>query len=702
MEPSNSSWRPHPPRSNSEKKNRDVDMRMQDLVVVRRPEVLRAARSGNLALLEEFLSRDTELLADEDAVYLEQATALHVVAASGDDPGHLVVADFICRKAEELLVACNGDGDTPLHCAALAGNYAMVCLLISQASVDRMKTMLRMQNELGETALHKAVRFGGHTGLRMVNVLLCHDRELARLVANDGTSPLYLATSMRDYSIAREVLSQGKELAYSGPNGLSALHPAVLHSRGMTAILLEWNKDLAKQSDKSGSTPMHFAASADNSLLEFYPILFLQRTLELGCFGIHFSPAMSLFRYYRLMKHPLCLLADVDPSSAFRADAKGMFPVHVAASAGNQVAVIILLIMCPGCAGLCDSQGRTFLHIAVERKNHDVVKFVSWRPEFKFVLNIQDCQGNTALHLAIRGGYLDIFQSLITSRYVRVNLPNKDGHTPMDLAQSHAPPGFYFGLNARHRILSTLTYANAPTSNRRRDQFRERFVKELENSEWIAEEESKKITESTQIVGIGSVLVATASFAAAFTMPGGFRNDDRAGHPGEAGTPMMAGKYAFDGFVISNTLAFICSTIATFSLVFCGIAAVDIEKRIKLFSFSLSLLLSAARSFCAAFAFALYLLLAPVAHGIAITACVMTALALALLDGLCFTWMISVGASVVLKRRVRSECWKLGAAFLYTILYLFWPYVVIFGLLGDTNIITRPLVHILGQNSIRS
>jgi ankyrin repeat protein len=74
------------------------------------------------------------------------------------------MARLICIKAPELLLACDGNGDTPLHCA---GNAEMTSLLIQQANgSDERKTMVRMQNKRGETALHEAVRFGFNTGLR--------------------------------------------------------------------------------------------------------------------------------------------------------------------------------------------------------------------------------------------------------------------------------------------------------------------------------------------------------------------------------------------------------------------------------------------------------------------------------------------------------------------------------------------------------
>src|SRR6185437_15791555 len=97
------------------------------------------------------------------------------------------VAEAICRKASQLLFACDGNGDTPLHCAVRAGNAEMASLLIRQADCcDREKIMLRMQNKRGETALHEAVRFGHKRGMRMVEVLMSHDKQLASVVARDG------------------------------------------------------------------------------------------------------------------------------------------------------------------------------------------------------------------------------------------------------------------------------------------------------------------------------------------------------------------------------------------------------------------------------------------------------------------------------------------------------------------------------------
>jgi hypothetical protein len=238
---------------------------VQDLTVVRRPELLRAASSGDLPLLEQFLSKQdggsarlAALPRDVVDIHVEEAaaaaalcmpaaaatdgaSALHVVAASGDGQGYLDLARLVCCKAPELLLACDGNGDTPLHCAVRAGNAEMASLLIQQANgCDERKTMLRMTNKRGETALHEAVRFGPKTGLCVIKALMSHDKELARVVARDGTSPLYQAVSLHHSDIAFELIKQDKELSYSGPHGQNALHPAVLHSKSKLLVFASY------------------------------------------------------------------------------------------------------------------------------------------------------------------------------------------------------------------------------------------------------------------------------------------------------------------------------------------------------------------------------------------------------------------------------------------------------------------------------
>jgi hypothetical protein len=155
-----------------------------------------------------------------------------------------------------------------------------------------------------------------------------------------------------------------------------------------------------------------------------------------------------------------------------------------------------------------------------------------------------------------------------------------------------------------------LLYSGAPHGGGRPDLSYEKHTRERN-----VVEESKKYTEATQVMSIVTALVATVAFASAFTLPGGYQTDGTAA----AGTAVLAGKsYAFDAFILADTLAFIFSMVATCSLVYAGLPVMDISIRNWYFNFSAVLLQSAARSLVAAFGLALYLVLAPVDHKTAV------------------------------------------------------------------------------------
>ena len=64
------------------------------------------------------------------------------------------------------------------------------------------------------------------------------------------------------------------------------------------------------------------------------------------------------------------------------------------------------------------------------------------------------------------------------------------------------------------------------------DHFEEQYIKPLDEKE-----ESKKMTSSTQTLGLGSVLMASVAFAASFTLPGDY---------GDNGKPNLSGRYVWE------------------------------------------------------------------------------------------------------------------------------------------------------------
>ncbi|XP_066374531.1 protein ACCELERATED CELL DEATH 6-like [Miscanthus floridulus] len=509
----------------------------------------------------------------------------------------------------------------------------LVGLLANAADQAAVKELVRMQNKCGETALHQAVRAAANK-VACIDHLMDVDPELSCLPfphqeeeEDAGPSPLYLAISLGELEIARHlyVKSNGK-LSYSGPDGRNALHAAV--HRGQAAALpmiLEWLiKDmkpkegsssvclvsrLTSQRDRKqkGSTPLHLAAS-----LNGWPGAgFLSRRFP---------------KVWPTAESVATLLLDANESTVYQADDQGWYPIHVAAAFDSLGVVKVLLDDMESrrrrqdCATLRDGKGRTFLHVAAEMKNHSgaaaVVQYVCGEmPQqlSSMILNAQDSNGDTALHGAVRAGNLAASTSLLRNRLVRLDVANKDGMTPLDLSWTTLPSGFRYAFNPRNVVHLSLLYSGAPHGGGRPD-----LSYEKHSSERDVVEESKKYTEATQVTSIVTALIATVAFASAFTLPGGYRADGAAA----AGTALLAGKsYAFDAFILADTLAFIFSMAATCSLVYAGLPVMDISIRNWYFNVSAFLLQSAARSLVAAFGLALYVVLAPVDHKTAVAVC---------------------------------------------------------------------------------
>ncbi|CAO2142940.1 unnamed protein product [Urochloa humidicola] len=456
----------------------------------------------------------------------EGDTALHVLATCGEDNNFLKSADIVYHNAKHLLVKQNKKGDTPLHCAARAGRSRMISHLIALASgednsANRLKEVIRIQNGLSETALHEAVRLGC---CDMAELLMVADSELANF-PQEGMSPLYLAILLEKADISELLYHKsGGNLSYSGPNGQNALHAAVLRGQDMTEKLLSWNIGLATQGDQNGSTPLHFVTSG------------------LRQKGVHFWVFRPWFPWNLRARHssiPFKEVLQANLAQMYQSDNKGLYPVHIATNIGAKEAVVTFLQKCPNIAGLRDSKGRTFLHVAVEKKQWSIVAHACQTPSLSWIWNLQDSDGNTALHLAVKLGDKNIFSLLLENRDMRLNITNNRGETPLDLSESLIRAGSLTAWNPRFMIDAALKYCQAKHGNRRLDHFEEQYIQQVDE-----EKQSDNLAISTQTLGVGSVLMATAAFTASFTLPGGYKDD---GTPALSGSGSMGRRPLDDG-----------------------------------------------------------------------------------------------------------------------------------------------------------
>ena len=150
-----------------------------------------------------------------------------------------------------------------------------------------------------------------------------------------------------------------------------------------------------KQRDNSGWTPLHIAVQMGN-------------------------------------KNYVKLLLENDNSPAYVKNNEGLSTFHIAAKEGNLNVIEELITRSPDIYELLDNRGQTVLHAAAESGKHKVVRFFLTRPEFEGLINEQDKEGNTPMHLAVIKGHGKVVSLLEKCEGLDLNGKNKEGFTIMD------------------------------------------------------------------------------------------------------------------------------------------------------------------------------------------------------------------------------------------------------------------------------
>lgn len=226
----------------------------------------------------------------------------------------------------------------------------------------------------------------------------------------------------------------------------------------------------------------------------------------------------------------LDLLLEANISAAFSRDGDGFTPLLRAAQCNNVEKVNRILGRSPSCAEISDCNGQTLLHLM---PLNDKTKVLMGNSQFKALIKTQDLEGNTPLHIAVRNRQFDKVRVLLKhGSKDLLDAVNNYGEAPIDLIQSQT--------QVPHEILELV-----------RDMY------PMPQSVYGMSEATMK--ENVNILLVISVLLATITFAAGFTVPGGFNE--------KTGIPILISKGAFKVFLISDTYAMCCSMLALFSLI---------------------------------------------------------------------------------------------------------------------------------------
>ncbi|XP_034932414.1 uncharacterized protein [Populus alba] len=465
---------------------------------------------------------------------------LFKAAEAGDiDPfeNYQTSLDQLLTPDENTILHANKKGETPLHLAARYGHSNVVRVLIDRAKarptdresgVTEAKKMLRMTNEEQDTALHVAAR---NKRSHVVEILTKEDPEFSYSANVDGETPLYIAAASYwwgQQKVIDEILTNCISVDYGGPNGRTALHAASRVGDYETPLYIAaasgWGQEREKVIDEiltncmsvdyggpNGRTALHEAIRRGETVTA-RKLLEKEKTLTKTTDENGWSPLHCAAFYLRWSIPTVKVLLEYDASAAYIAETeKKRTALHIAAIRGHVNAMKEIVSGCPACCELVDNRGWNALHYAVASKISYVFEECLEIPELARLGTKKDDNGNTPFHLIAA-------------------LANEKKQWGRVLYEGES-----CGLNKRKLSVDDINFRN---------------LGEMQKEK---EEALSKAKKSHLVV---AALIATVTFAAAFTLPGGYKSD--------RGTAMLVKKAAFIVFVISDAISMVLSIFVVF------------------------------------------------------------------------------------------------------------------------------------------
>ena len=131
------------------------------------------------------------------------------------------------------------------------------------------------------------------------------------------------------------------------------------------------------------------------------------------------------------------LVLKANNSIAYIKDNEGSSPLHISVSNGQSRVVKKLVEEQPDVCELLDNKERTALHVTVINGwRRKVLEMLLDMAAFNDLLNEQDIDGNTCLHLAAIYGKFGYLELLANDTRVDKGVINKRGMTAVDIAKS--------------------------------------------------------------------------------------------------------------------------------------------------------------------------------------------------------------------------------------------------------------------------
>ncbi|EOA19630.1 hypothetical protein CARUB_v10002975mg [Capsella rubella] len=513
------------------------------------PKTIAAVRAGDETYLRDM---NIDVKVAISSVNDHGNSMLHLAAAAG----HTSLVCYILYAYPSLLMKSNSMGEVALHVAAGAGHLAVVEALVSfikDVPCNKpgvAKKIYFAKNKHQDNALHVALK---RKHVKVASCLVSAEQCLSFVPNNDGFSPLYLAVEAGQADLAKQMWQHSN----NGSSSTSTL------SSKMGGRSLVHGAMKAKRIDILGAI-----LSEDASLINIR---------DEGRTCLSFGASLGYYEGF-------CYLLDKAPDSVYASDNDGSFPIHMAAKYGHVKILKAILKRCPDALELLDRDSRNILHVAAKYGKLQVLKFIlrCYKDKNKEkLINEEDANGNTPLHLATQNWHPKVVSMLTWDNRVDLKSLNHNGVTALDVAEENMDSSYTF---FERLTWIALISAGAPRSPKLL----------ISIPPVTPNPDGGKYKDRVNTLLLVATLVATMTFTAGFTLPGGYN-----GSIPNLGMATIAKKTSFQVFLVFDTLAMYCSIITIVTLIWAQLG--DLSLIMKAFNLALPLLGLALTSMSIAF-----------------------------------------------------------------------------------------------------
>ncbi|KAJ3674602.1 hypothetical protein LUZ60_005218 [Juncus effusus] len=552
--------------------------------------LFKAASTGDVTLLFHLVTEDPDRLF---SVTPHGNNCLHIAAMLG----HEKFVEEVCsyEKVSSLLLCTNINGETPLVAALMASNAPLASILIkihlkakSNGNIEEgniSNEMMLTVDRHGDNALHHALRNGFEdVGVQLLDV----EPQLAEQVNKIKESPLHMACRSGYLKVVKKLM-QIPSSAHIGPKNATALDAAIKSGNiDVVKELLKWRPELAYIKNGAGNAALSTAVGAEK--LEIVKIL---------------------------LEH--------DPHQAYiQSESTNSTPFLLASWRGFVTIAEEIRRHCPDSVySTRHYSGYNALHEAVEFERQEFIDYVIRTPELHRLINQGGICGGLPLHCAASRCNPKALRSLISHKAQDYSAVNCELRNALDVFYDRTDYFKTLKWTEAFTLLSSIipsSIVNFLASDKATKELTKKAEKEIK---WLTQTH----TTNTSLV---AALLATITFAAAFTLPGGYSTDSS-----DTGLPIFARKTAFQVFLVSDTIA-MCTSLAVAFL--CVLATwEDLDLLLNYRKYTRLLMWCAYATTAVAFATGLYTVIAPNSLWLAVLILVLTSL-LPLLSKLIGEW----------------------------------------------------------------